>query len=91
MDLIISGMFVWLALTIVSGAYMIFSQVSRMKRLNGGIDLASSLAQGKDLKTSTQNAAGSMISGLGWTVFAGFIATVCGVLFLVAVAGKLLG
>ncbi|MHA2065967.1 MAG: hypothetical protein ACXABY_16470 [Candidatus Thorarchaeota archaeon] len=92
MDFIVSWMFVWLAITVLAGAYAIFSQVSRMKRLmDGGLEFAGSLAKGDDLKTSTKNATSTMTSGLGLTVFAAFAASISGLLFVVACLGALLG
>lgn len=92
MEFIVSWMFVWLAVTVVGGAYVIFSQVSRMKRfMDGGIEFASSVAKGNDLKTSAKNAGSSLFDGIGLTIFAGFAASISGVLFLVAVAGTLFG
>lgn len=92
MDFIVNGMFLWLAITVVGGAYTIFSQVSRMKRLmNGGIEFASSMHQGEDLKAFAKNTGGSLFDGIGLTIFAAFAAGISGVLFLVAVAGRLLG
>ena len=77
MELIVSGLFVWLIVAVISSGYAIFSQVSRMKRFMGA--------------TSFNSASSEAARGLGLTVLAAFICAVSTILFLVAVVGSLMG
>jgi hypothetical protein len=75
MEFIVDGLFVWLIIAIISGGYATFSQVRRMTRFMN--------ADSMDDNDITK--------GFGLTSLAGFVCTIGFILFLVAVAGSLMG